>query len=188
MLTAGIDEAGRGPLAGPVVAAAVIIPEHKAIPDLIKDSKKLSEKGREEMYEFVTKEYIWGVGIISEKIIDQVNILQATFQAMALAVAELKIKPKLCLIDGNQSNHLIKIPQKTIVQGDQTVKEISAASIVAKVTRDRIMLKYHKQYPKYNFAENKGYGTKEHIEALLKYGYCKIHRRSFAVYQEQKLF
>lgn len=187
-MIAGVDEAGRGPLAGPVVAAAVIIPENKKIPEKIQDSKKMSEKDREEMYQYIINEYIYGIGIVSEKVIDKINILQATFQAMAEAVTNLKVKPKKCLIDGNQRNHLIKIPQETIVKGDQKVKQISAASIIAKVTRDRIMVKFHKNFPEYNFIQNKGYGTQEHIEAILKYGYSKVHRKSFSVYQEQRLF
>lgn len=188
MLTAGIDEAGRGPLAGPVVAAAVIIPEAKKLPKGINDSKLLTAAKREEFFEFITGELIYGIGIVSAEEIDRLNILQATFKAMYEAVEKLTQKPELCLIDGNRRNHLIKFPQKTIVQGDRKIKEISAASIVAKVTRDRIMQEYHRQYPQYNFAENKGYGTADHLEAIIKHGRSPIHRQSFAVCIKEKLF
>ncbi|GBR73889.1 ribonuclease HII [Candidatus Termititenax aidoneus] len=180
-LTAGIDEAGRGPLAGPVVAAAVLIPEGKGIPQLIKDSKKLSEKQREEMYAFITAHYLYGVGQADHTEIDRLNILQATFLAMRRAAAALQEKTpvELCLVDGNKTIPNLKIAQKAIVKGDAKIKEISAASIVAKVTRDRLMLKLHEEYPQYNFAENKGYCTDWHVSALRQYGRSPVHRRSF---------
>ena len=181
MLTAGIDEAGRGPLAGPVVAAAVLIPSGEDIPPLIKDSKKLSGKQREEMHAFITTHYIYGVGQADNLEIDRLNILQATFLAMRRAVAALQEKTavEICLVDGNKIIPNLKIAQKAIVKGDAKIKEISAASIVAKVTRDRLMLKLHEEYPQYNFAENKGYGTDWHISALRQYGRSPAHRQSF---------
>jgi ribonuclease HII len=180
-LTAGIDEAGRGPLAGPVVAAAVLIPEGKGIPQLIKDSKKLSEKQRAEMHAFITTHYLYGVGQADQTEIDRLNILQATFLAMRRAAAALQEKTPLemCLVDGNKIIPNLKIAQKAIVKGDAKIKEISAASIVAKVTRDRIMLKLHEEYPQYNFAENKGYCTDWHVSALRQYGRSPVHRKSF---------
>ncbi|MDR1997543.1 MAG: ribonuclease HII [Candidatus Margulisbacteria bacterium] len=181
MLTAGIDEAGRGPLAGPVVACAVLIPGGAEIPELIRDSKKLSETQRAAMHEFITAQYQYGIGQADNLEIDRLNILQATFLAMRRAVAALqeKITPELCLIDGNKPIPGLKIPQKTVVKGDAQIKAISAASIVAKVTRDRLMLELHAQYPQYNFAEHKGYGTPFHIAAIKHYGRSPVHRRSF---------
>jgi ribonuclease HII len=181
MLTAGIDEAGRGPLAGPVVAAAVLIPEGQDTPPFIKDSKKLSGKQRAEAYEFIAAHYLSGVGQASRAEIDRLNILQATFLAMRRAVAALQEKTALemCLVDGNKTIPALKIPQKAIVRGDAKIKEISAASIVAKVTRDKIMLELHAEYPQYNFAENKGYGTEWHVSALRQYGRSPAHRQSF---------
>ncbi|GBR77437.1 ribonuclease HII [Candidatus Termititenax dinenymphae] len=191
MITAGIDEAGRGPLTGPVVACAVIIPEGAEIPDLIRDSKKLSEKQREEMYAFITANYHYGIGQADEKEIDRWNILQATFRAMRRAVRALPMTPTRCLVDGNKTIPNLNFPQEAIVKGDTKIKEISAASIIAKVTRDRIMQELHALYPQYNFAENKGYCTEWHVSALRQYGRSPVHRVSF-IYpgelEQQKLF
>ena len=180
---AGIDEAGRGPLAGPVVAAAVIL--NGKILKQIKDSKKLSEKQREEIFKKIKNcpEILWGIGIVSEKVIDKINILEATKLAMQKAVKNLN--SDFILIDGNFKINS-EIPQKSIIKGDQKVFSISAASIIAKVTRDRLMQKYHKKYPQYGFDKHKGYGTKKHFEALEKFGACKIHRKTF--YPVDKLF
>jgi len=174
---AGLDEAGRGALAGPVVAGAVIL-KYKL--KNVKDSKQLSAKQREEIYKILTnhKDIKWGVGIVSEKIIDKINILEATKLAMRMAVKDLDLSADFLLIDGN---FRIKsdIPQKSIIRGDQKVFSISAASIIAKVTRDRIMLKYDKKYPEYGFKKHKGYPTYFHREVLNKIGPCAIHRKSF---------
>ena len=176
---AGIDEAGRGPLAGPVVAGAVLINNKNfRIIKKITDSKKLSEKQREELYEILTnhKDIKWGVGIVSEKVIDKINILQATKLAMSKAIENLGAD--FLLLDGNfKINSNIK--QTSIIKGDLKVFSISAASIIAKVTRDRLMQKYHKKYPDYGFAKHKGYGTALHIANLAKFGACKIHRKTF---------
>ena len=174
---AGLDEAGRGPLAGPVVAAAVIF-NSKFLLKGINDSKKLSEKQREEIYEILIKhkDVKWGVGIVSEKIIDKINILEATKLAMKKAAE--KISPDFLLIDGTVKLHCAT-GQKQIIKGDQKVFSIAAASIIAKVTRDRIMQKIHKKYPQYGFGQHKGYGTKAHFANLEKFGPCKIHRKSF---------
>jgi ribonuclease HII len=175
---AGIDEAGRGPLAGPVVAAAVIFP-----PDYqnrqINDSKKLSARKREELYEVINKDAISvGVGTADADIIDRINILQASLQSMREAVLELSLPPDFLLIDGLHTIPL-QTPQNALVKGDSLSISIAAASIIAKVSRDRIMEMYHRQFPQYNFLQNKGYGTKEHRDALREFGMCKIHRRSF---------
>ncbi len=175
---AGIDEAGRGPLAGPVVAAAVILP-----PDYfnseIKDSKKLRPVQRENLFQTIQRDALAvGVSIAEAETIDKVNILNATLQAMREAVLELADSPDFLLIDGNHPIPMVT-PQRTIVKGDELSISIAAASIIAKVTRDRIMEMYHRQYPQYNFFRNKGYGTKEHIAAIRQFGLCKIHRRSF---------
>jgi ribonuclease HII len=179
-LVAGVDEAGRGPLAGPVVAAAVILP-----PDYINveinDSKQLSAGKREKLYETINKEAVAiGMGIVDTDIIDHLNILQATFQAMREAVLELSISPDFLLIDGLHRIPLLT-PQKPLVKGDGLSISIAAASIIAKVSRDRIMEIYHRQFPQYNFQQNKGYGTKEHCNAIKQFGICKIHRKSFHV-------
>lgn len=175
---AGIDEAGRGPLAGPVVAAAVILPENISIRGL-NDSKKLSEKQREELYNEITEKAIaYEVGIVDEKIIDELNILNATKMAMEIAVESLKVKPELLLIDAVKLDG-IQIPQKSIIKGDSLSVSIAAASIIAKVTRDRFIEEMDSVYPEYGFKKHKGYGTKEHIEAIKKYGICPIHRVSF---------
>jgi ribonuclease HII len=177
---AGIDEAGRGPLAGPVVAAAVILPPGYLNSE-IKDSKKLSAGKRDELYETINREAIAvGMMVVDADIIDRVNILQATLQAMRDAVLELPASPDFLLIDGNQRVPILT-PQKPIVKGDSLSISIAAASIIAKVSRDRIMEMYHRQFPHYNFQRNKGYGTKEHLDAIKKFGICKIHRKSFHV-------
>jgi len=175
---AGVDEAGRGPLAGDVFAAAVILPEsHFA--DGITDSKKLSEKKREALYEVITQNALaWSVGRATPEEIDEINILNATHLAMNRAVEGLKIKPDFVLIDGNSIKNM-EIDHKCIVKGDSLSLSVAAASIIAKVSRDRYITELSEKYPEYNFAKHKGYGTKEHTEAILKYGPCEIHRRSF---------
>lgn len=181
-----LDEAGMGPLAGPVTAAAVflLLNNKCQIPKIkIKDSKQLSAKKREEFYKILTKSpYIkWGIGIVSEKIIDKINIKNAAELAMEKAVKKLKMKPDFLIIDGNRikNNKLKRIKHKLIVKADEKVFSCAAASILAKVTRDRIMEKYHRKYPRYGFNKHKGYPTKYHFKMLKKYGSCKIHRKSF---------
>lgn len=177
-LICGIDEAGRGPLAGPVVAAAVILPEDANILYL-NDSKKLSAKRREELFEEIKEKAIaYGIGMAEPKRIDEINILQADYEAMADAVRQLDPQPAMSL---NDAVHIpqLAIPQISIIHGDAQSVSIAAASVLAKVTRDRIMEAYDKEYPKYGFAGHKGYGSAAHIEALKKYGPCPIHRRSF---------
>lgn len=175
----GVDEAGRGPLAGPVCAAAVILPDVVEIEGL-NDSKKLSEKKREALYDVITNEalaYSVAYGTLEE--IERLNILNATFLAMNRAIDGLSIKPDFALIDGNRAPKDIKIPCKTVVKGDSKSSSVAAASILAKVTRDRLLIEYDKKYPQYNFKKHKGYGTKEHYEAIEKYGISEVHRRSF---------
>jgi ribonuclease HII len=213
----GIDEAGRGPLAGPVVAAAALcrnfefrisnfesssndqISNDKNW-DLVRDSKTLSHKQRENLFDFIQENFYVGVGIIDHKTIDRVNILEASFLAMKAAISDLLRKSKseiqnsksetnpkfkiqnsklIILLDGNKLIPNLSLEQKAIVSGDKAVKSISAASIIAKVTRDRIMMEMHEKYPEYDFAQHKGYGTKLHLEMLKKHGPCEIHRRSF---------
>ncbi len=174
----GVDEAGRGPLCGPVVAAAVILPKDECI-EGVNDSKKISEKKREKLYdEILLKAIAVGVGISDVDIIEKVNILNATKLAMKQAIENLNITPDYVLIDGNQMID-IDIPANTVVSGDAKSESIAAASIIAKVTRDRMLIKWDKDYPEYGFAKHKGYGTKRHIEAIEKYGLTKIHRPSF---------
>lgn len=174
----GIDEAGRGPLAGPVVAGAVILPKDEDILYL-NDSKQLSEKKREELYEVIMEKALAvGVGVVSPGDIDKMNILQATYEAMRIAVRKLKIQPDLLLNDAVTIPN-VNIKQVGIVKGDARSVSIAAASIVAKVTRDRMMLEYDKIYPEYKFAKNKGYGVKDHVEALKKVGSSPIHRTTF---------
>lgn len=178
---AGIDEAGRGPLAGPVVAAAVILSKDSAISDL-NDSKQLSEKKRKILFEIIKETALaYAVETVNNEIIDKINVLQATFLAMSRAVLKLKIKPGLCLIDGNREVHGLSFNQETIVSGDAKSACIAAASILAKVSRDKMMFEYSKQYPIYEFEKHKGYGTKKHIEALKKYGISPIHRLTFSL-------
>ena len=174
----GIDEAGRGPLAGPVCAAAVILPAHADIPGL-DDSKKLTDKRRRELLPIIMdKALAYGVAFADHKEIDKINILQATFLAMERAIAQLKIKPQLLLIDGNRQKDF-GVPAKTVVHGDSLSASIAAASILAKVTRDDYMLQMAEQYPQYGFAVHKGYGTKAHYAALAESGPCPIHRMTF---------
>lgn len=174
----GVDEAGRGPLCGPVVAAAVILKKDDKI-EGVNDSKKLSEKKREKLYDEIIKKAIAvGVGVSDVEVIEDINILNATKKAMCEAISNLKIKPEYALIDGNQGID-IDIAYDTVVKGDLKSESIAAASIVAKVTRDRLLREYDKKYPEYGFAKHKGYGTKAHIEAIKKYGLTPIHRPSF---------
>ncbi|MDD3498447.1 MAG: ribonuclease HII [Candidatus Moranbacteria bacterium] len=196
---AGIDEAGRGPLAGPVVACVAVL---RSLPfqkgesdmwDLIRDSKTLSEKQREKAFDFIQENFYIGIGLCDHKTIDRINILEASFLAMKKAVSqilrimdqELGIKDKddqnlMILLDGNREIPNFSHSQRAIIQGDKKVKSISAASIIAKVTRDRIMLEMHEKFPDYGFDKNKGYGTKLHVESLKEFGPCEIHRQSFA--------
>lgn len=174
----GVDEAGRGPLAGPVCAAAVILPRGLDIPGL-NDSKKLTAKRREALYDIITEQALaYGIAFASEQEIDEINILQATFLAMRRAVEQLGVQPELALVDGNRDPGL-GIPTRTIVKGDGLSASIAAASILAKVTRDRWMEVLDAKYPQYGFAVHKGYGTKRHYEALREYGPCGIHRQTF---------
>ena len=175
----GVDEAGRGPLAGPVCAAAVILPENCEIPGL-NDSKKLSEKKRGELFEIITERAVScavAFGTLEE--IEKFNILNATFMAMKRAVSALKIPADFALIDGNRKPAGLEIPCETVVKGDGKSCSIAAASILAKVTRDRLLLEYDSLYPQYGFAKHKGYGTKAHYEAIREYGVCPVHRLSF---------
>lgn len=174
----GVDEAGRGPLAGPVCAAAVILPEHLQIPGL-NDSKKLTDKKRRELFPVIQQQAIaYGIGLASEAEIDEINILQATFLAMRRALEQLTVRPEIALIDGNRETDF-GLPVKTVVKGDSLSANIAAASVLAKVTRDNIMVELAQQYPEYGFEIHKGYGTKAHYEALRTYGPSPIHRRSF---------
>ena len=174
----GIDEAGRGPLAGPVCAAAVILPPDLLLPGL-NDSKKLTDKKRRELYDLITEQAIsYGIALVDEKTIDEINILQATYRAMQQAVAALKVVPDLALIDGNRAPEL-PMTSKTVVKGDSLSASIAAASILAKVTRDRLMEELDDHYPEYGFAVHKGYGTKRHYEAISANGPCAIHRMTF---------
>ena len=175
---AGVDEAGRGPLAGPVFAAAVILPENCFIPGL-NDSKKLSEKKREELFDIICEKAVsYCIADISHERIDEINILNATFEAMNNAVNGLDVTPDYVLIDGNRIKGM-NVAHETVVKGDAKSVSIAAASILAKVSRDRVMYDAAKKYPQYGFDKHKGYGTKAHCEAILKYGPCKIHRRTF---------
>lgn len=175
----GVDEAGRGPLAGPVCAAAVILPESLII-DGLNDSKKLTEKKREALYDVIIEKAVaYSIAFASVEEIEEFNILNATFLAMTRAVEGLDIPADFAIIDGNKIPPELKIPSVSVVKGDSTSFSIAAASVLAKVTRDRLMLKFDEQYPEYNFKKHKGYGTKEHIEAIGKYGACKEHRMSF---------
>ena len=174
----GVDEAGRGPLAGPVYAAAVILPRGLVIEGL-NDSKKLTEKRREALYDVIVEQAVaYGIGSADEKEIDEINILQATFLAMRRAIAQLAVRPDLALIDGNRESDF-GVPAQTVIGGDGKSANIAAASILAKVTRDRVMLEYAREYPQYGFDVHKGYGTKRHYEALREFGPCPIHRQSF---------
>lgn len=174
----GIDEAGRGPLAGPVCAAAVILPEGLEIPGL-NDSKKLTDKKRRELFPIIEGQALaYGIGWASQEEIDDINILQATFLAMSRAVEQLNIRPDLALVDGNRAPTL-DLPVETVVKGDSLSASIAAASVLAKVSRDDVMLRMAEEYPGYGFEVHKGYGTKAHYEALRTFGPSPIHRRTF---------
>ena len=177
-LICGVDEAGRGPLAGPVYAAAVILsPEYPIIG--LNDSKKLSEKKREALFDVITEKAIaYSVSMVDAKTIDEINILQATFLAMRTAVENLSVKPDYALIDGNGKPGL-SVTEETVIKGDAKSVSIAAASILAKVSRDRYMKEADEKYPEYQFAKHKGYGTKLHYEMIAQYGICEEHRRSF---------
>lgn len=175
----GIDEAGRGPLAGPVVVGAVIMPRDSMI-EGVNDSKKVSEKKREMLYDQILNEAIaYGVGIISPEEIDTINILNATKKGLTDALKELKVKPELILVDALTNIDTLGVKYESIIKGDAKAYSISCASIIAKVTRDRMMREYDKVYPQYGFEGHKGYGTAKHIAAIKEYGLCSIHRRSF---------
>lgn len=174
----GVDEAGRGPLAGPVCAAAVILPEHCAIPGL-NDSKKLSDKRRRELFPIITQSALaYGIAFASEAEIDEINILQATFLAMKRALEKLSLRPDYALIDGNRETDF-GLPVKTVVRGDSLSANIAAASILAKVTRDDWMIRLSEEYPGYGFEIHKGYGTTAHYDALRRLGPCDAHRKTF---------
>ena len=175
----GIDEAGRGPLAGPVVVAAVIMPRNSMI-EGVNDSKKVSEKKREKLYDEITSSAIaWGVGIIDQNEIDDINILNATKKGLTQSLKELDVKPELILVDALTGIDTLGIPYRSIIKGDAKSYSIAAASIIAKVTRDRIMRQWDELYPQYGFEKHKGYGTKMHIEAIKEYGICPLHRKTF---------
>jgi len=177
-IIAGVDEAGRGPLAGPVVAAAVILPRIQKL-EGVTDSKLLTPTQREAAYGLIREKAVAvGVGIVEAEEIDRLNILQASRKAMQLAVCHLFLFPDFLLVDGIHAINL-SLPQQAIPQGDRRCLSVAAASIIAKVCRDRLMLIYHEEFPEYNFAQHKGYATPEHLQALRQYGYCPIHRRSF---------
>ena len=175
----GIDEAGRGPLAGPVVVGIAIMKPDSFI-EGVNDSKKISEKKRELLYEQITNEAIdWSVGIVDQNEIDEINILNATKKALHMAITNLKIKPDRILVDALEHIDTCGIPYTSIIKGDAKVYSISAASIIAKVTRDRMMKEYDEIYPEYGFAGHKGYGTAKHIQAIKTYGPCPLHRKTF---------
>ena len=175
----GIDEAGRGPLAGPVVVGAVIMPKDSFI-EGVNDSKKVSEKKREKLYDLITQEAVsYGVGIVDQNEIDEVNILNATKHAVTMAIEKLNIKPDLILVDALTNINTKGIPYKSIIKGDAKEYSIAAASIIAKVTRDRMMYEWDQVFPQYGFAKHKGYGTAAHIAALKEHGPCLLHRKSF---------
>lgn len=177
-LICGVDEAGRGPLAGPVCAAAVILPRGLEIEGL-NDSKKLSEKKRDKLFDAICAEAVsYGIAFASVEEIEEINILNAAMLAMNRAIERLSVKPVLALVDGNR-NSAIEMPSRYVVKGDAKCADIAAASILAKVTRDRYMLEMAEKYPEYHFEKHKGYGTKLHYEALREYGPCEIHRPSF---------
>lgn len=177
-LICGVDEAGRGPLAGPVCAAAVVLPKHLCLPGLT-DSKKLTDKKRRELFPLIQQQALaYGIGFASEVEIDEINILQATFLAMRRALAQLNCQPDLALIDGNRETDF-GLPVKTVVKGDSLSANIAAASVLAKVSRDDVMVELAKTYPQYGFDIHKGYGTKAHYQALEEFGPCPAHRRSF---------
>lgn len=175
----GIDEAGRGPLAGPVVVASAIMPQDSMI-EGVNDSKKISEKKREKLYDLITAEAIsYGVGIISQEEIDKINILNATKKGLTTSIKELKTKPDIILVDALRDINTLNIPYRSVIKGDAKIYSIACASIIAKVTRDRIMKEWDKVYPQYGFVSHKGYGTAKHIAAIKEYGLSPLHRRSF---------
>jgi ribonuclease HII len=194
---AGVDEAGRGPLAGPIVAAAAILPSRWSESDLpielegLNDSKQLTETQREKFFLFITNcnEINFSIAQADAALIDEINILQATHRAMNEALAKLNPQPQHALVDGRPVRTM-RVPQTAIIKGDARSYSIAAASVLAKVTRDRLMLGFHAQFPAYGFAEHKGYGTAKHLAAIEKHGACPIHRKSFAPLKpkEQKLF
>ena len=176
---AGIDEAGRGPLAGPVVVGIAIMKPDSMI-EGINDSKKISETKREKLYEKITEEAIdWSVGIVDQREIDEINILNATKKALTIAISNLKVKPDRIIVDALEHIDTLGIPYTSVIKGDAKIYSISAASILAKVTRDRIMKEYDEVYPEYGFAGHKGYGTAKHIQAIKEYGSCPLHRKTF---------
>tara|TARA_Y100000590_G_scaffold467236_1_gene645497 strand:- start:2056 stop:2634 length:579 start_codon:yes stop_codon:yes gene_type:complete len=177
-IVAGVDEVGRGSLIGPVYAAAVIL-NKKIDRKLLRDSKKLGKNQRQILAKYIKKNSIWAISSASIKEIEKKNILNASLLAMKRAIKKLKIKPMLVLIDGNRSPELKKVITKTIIKGDQKVAEISAASIIAKVSRDKLMLNFSKKFKNYKWDLNSGYGTKDHIKAIKKYGVTKLHRKTF---------
>jgi ribonuclease HII len=189
LIEAGCDEAGRGCLAGPVFAAAVILPKEFYHP-LLNDSKQLSEKERNELRPVIEEKALaFAVASLCNKQIDKLNILKASFKSMHLAINRLSLAPQLLLIDGNRFSPYRRIPHKCIIQGDAKFASIAAASILAKTYRDDFMKQLHEKYPHYNWAKNKGYGTREHQQALNKYGPCRFHRTSFRLsYNEPELF
>lgn len=176
---AGIDEAGRGPLAGPVVIGCVIMPQDSFI-EYVNDSKKVSETKREMLYDKIKNEAIaWSTGIVWQDEIDEINILNATKKALTIAIDNLKVKPDKIIVDALDKIETRGIPYISVIKGDAKIYSISAASIIAKVTRDRIMREYDEIYPEYGFSGHKGYGTAKHIQAIKEYGICPLHRRSF---------
>ena len=177
-IVCGVDEAGRGPLAGPVCAAAVILPPDLQIPGL-NDSKKLSDKKRRELYPIIKEQALaYGIAFVDHEKIDEINILQATYLAMHQAIAQLSVKPELALVDGNRAADF-GVPVQTVVHGDSLSASIAAASVLAKVSRDDYMLQVAREYPQYGFEIHKGYGTKAHYAAITEHGTCPIHRMSF---------
>jgi ribonuclease HII len=182
-LIAGVDEAGRGPLAGPVFAAAVILPPENGLPDTM-DSKKISPARREVLYdEILSVAVAWHASRVENQVIDRINILQATLKAMVDAVRNLSDTPEMILVDGSHTP-FVDSHSRALRKGDRISQSIGAASILAKVMRDRTMARYHEEYPQYGFARHKGYGTREHLDAIAKHGPCPIHRRSFAGVRE----
>ena len=182
-LIAGVDEAGRGPLAGPVFAAAVILPSSNSLPATM-DSKKISPARREKLYEEILSVAVaWHVSSIESQVIDRINILQATLKAMVEAVKNLSNTPDMILVDGSHTP-FVDSHSRALTKGDGFSQSIGAASILAKVLRDRLMTRYHEEYPQYGFARHKGYGTREHMKAIAQHGPCPIHRRSFAGVKE----
>jgi len=180
-MIAGVDEVGRGPLAGPVVTAAVILSPEDPLFGLYRDSKKVSEKNRIKIYHHIRKHAVsFAVAAASLEDIDKLNILHATMEAMTKAVFKLDVQPTSVIVDGNHVPDAMPVPTTAVIGGDDSVQQIAAASILAKVVRDRLMRAYGFKYPEYEFAKHKGYGTKVHMEALKKHGACPIHRRTFA--------